>query len=179
MHGKKLVLLTELPGGKRLAALRRVEKLDGGQVVFDTEQDDRSQSIPARDCLPVKGGEDVAEKGLGLAVRSLTPADLKIGTAGDDEDGEADDLTVCEVFEITADAEVYVVRGPDQSTRNEIADRLREAVGPEPIVIACPPTYSLHHLAREQMRACGWVRADELDPDEDAPEDNESTPDDK
>jgi hypothetical protein len=163
LEEKKLILLTELPGGKRLAALRGVERFDGGQVVLETDQGDRSDSIPAENCIEVKGGEDVAAGGLGLGVRridvaSLTGADPEAG-----EDAEGGDHGALEAFSLETGAPVYVVRGPSKERRNALADRLREAVGPEPIVVACPETYSVRRLDTEQMEACGWVRVDDSD----------------
>ena len=165
LEEKKLILLTELPGGKRLAALRGVERIGGGQVVLETDQGDRSDSIPAENCIEVKGGEDVAAGGLGLGVRRIDVASLTGAGPEAGEDAEGGDYGALEAFSLEAGAPVYVVRGPSKERRNALADRLREAVGPEPIVVACPETYSVRRLDTEQMEACGWVRASPNDDD--------------
>jgi hypothetical protein len=152
-HGKKIVLLTRLPNGERLATLRSVERFDSGQVVFETDEEGRSDTIPFTDCIEVEGGETVAEEGLGLGVRSFTVA----GLAG--EEGGGDVPGLLEAFGVEAGAPVYVVRGGDK--RSELHDALRKALGPDPIIVSCPPGYRLRALDEDQMRACGWVRAEE------------------
>jgi hypothetical protein len=157
-HGKKIVLLTRLPNGERLATLRSVERFDGGQVVFSGSEEGRSDTIPFTDCIEVESGEDVAEEGLGLGVRSFTAAALLAGEGGGDVPG------LLEAFGVEAGAPVYVVRGGAE--REALHDALREALGPDPIIVSCPPGYRLRALDEDQMRACGWVRAEEAGPDQ-------------
>jgi len=156
--GKQLILVTALPNGKRLATLRRVERVEGGQVVLQTDREDRQDTLPARDCIEVKGGDRIVEKTLGLGVREVSIGDLTTG----EEDGSASDAahSVLDAFGVEPGAPVYVIRGGDK--RGELHDALRKALGPDPIIVSCPPGHCIEHLDRQQMRACGWVRADEV-----------------
>jgi hypothetical protein len=94
--GKQIILLTLLPGGKRLASLRAVEEIDrdarryhfalpspGGDEAQQespgeaaADQRRRQGAISWDACVEVKGGDRLAPGGLGLGIRRLTVADL-------------------------------------------------------------------------------------------------------
>jgi len=149
--GKQLILVTALPNGKRLATLRRVERVEGGQVVLQTDREGRQDTLPARDCIEVNGGDD-----LGLAVREVSISGL---TAGNE--ASEDDPGVLEAFGVEPGAPFYLVRSADKERGNALADALREALGPDPIIAARRPHAAVRALDEDQMRACGWVRAEE------------------
>lgn len=153
-EGKKIILVTALPGGKRLASLRRVQGCREGRVFFEVGQDERADSVPASSCISVKGGKEVAEAGLGLAVRDVSVSELGVS-----EDGEG--LSALEAFALPADRPLYVVRGPDRERRAALADKLYDELPEGTVVLDCGPDLSIRHIDAEQMRACGWVRAEE------------------
>jgi hypothetical protein len=155
--GKQIVLVTALPNGKRLATLRSVERFEGGQVVLQTDREDRQDTLPARDCIAVEGADD-----LGLAVREVSLSGLTAGS----EASEEDEPGVLEAFGVEPGAPFYLVRSADKERGNALADALREALGPDPIIAACRPHAAVRALDEDQMRACGWVRAEEARTDQ-------------
>ena len=162
--GKMMIVLTLLPGGKRLATLRRVERFEGGQVVFQADRSaDRTDTLPAGECIPVKGAEGIAPAGLGLGLRRLQIGDL----------GPAGDLGACEVFDVPPDAAFYLVRGPGEEARGDLLDALKSAVtAPGARFAAAPTGYDVAALPEAQMRKLGWVRIEETEEADTAPQNN-------
>jgi hypothetical protein len=165
-ESKKVIVLTLLPGGKRLASLREVAAMEQGRVRFETEEGRRG-SLPWADCVEVQGGEEIAPGGLGVGIRRLEVADLP---AGGDESGAPP--SVLEVFDVPTGADFYLVRGPEKERREELLDEVEEAVpNPEARFVSAPTGYEVIALPEEKMRALGWVRAEDPESDAEQPED--------